>query len=46
MSAVVQRDWLDIVQYGELENWKELLAALLTYARPEEFPTLCGMCSM
>jgi protein transport protein SEC31 len=43
VSAVVQRDWLDIIQYGELENWKELLAALLTYARPEEFPTLCDV---
>ncbi|XP_062521196.1 protein transport protein Sec31A-like [Corticium candelabrum] len=43
VSAVVQRDWLDIVQYGELENWKEMLAALLTYARPEEFPTLCDV---
>ena len=42
LSAVVQKDWLDIIQYGELQNWPELLAALLTYAKPEEFSTLCG----
>ncbi|XP_065841042.1 protein transport protein Sec31A-like [Oscarella lobularis] len=43
LSAVVQKDWLDIIQYGELQNWPELLAALLTYAKPEEFSTLCDV---
>uniref|UniRef100_A0A4W3HZY5 SEC31 homolog B, COPII coat complex component n=1 Tax=Callorhinchus milii TaxID=7868 RepID=A0A4W3HZY5_CALMI len=32
---------LDIVQSCDLDNWKEALAALLTYAKPEEFPLLC-----
>lgn len=26
----------------ELDNWKEALAALLTYAHPEDFARLCG----
>jgi len=30
------------VQSCELDNWKEALAALLTYAHPEEFAFLCG----
>uniref|UniRef100_A0A8C1U9P1 Protein transport protein Sec31A n=1 Tax=Cyprinus carpio TaxID=7962 RepID=A0A8C1U9P1_CYPCA len=34
-------NWRDIVQSCELDNWKEALAALLTYANPEEFAPLC-----
>ncbi|KAJ8365712.1 hypothetical protein SKAU_G00145430 [Synaphobranchus kaupii] len=41
ISSVVTRNWRDIVQSCELHNWKEALAALLTYARPEEFAPLC-----
>jgi protein transport protein SEC31 len=39
---VVTQNWRDIVQSCELDNWKEALAALLTYAHPEEFAPLCG----
>ncbi len=42
ISSVVTQNWCDIVQSCELENWKEALAALLTYANPEEFAPLCG----
>ncbi|MGH0141344.1 UNVERIFIED_CONTAM: hypothetical protein FKN15_073281 [Acipenser sinensis] len=42
VSSIVNRNWTDIVQSCDLENWKEALAALLTYARPEEFSELCG----
>ncbi|KAL2078571.1 hypothetical protein ACEWY4_026256 [Coilia grayii] len=41
ISSVVTQNWQDIVQSCELENWKEALAALLTYAHPEEFAPLC-----
>ncbi|XP_041124928.1 protein transport protein Sec31A-like isoform X2 [Polyodon spathula] len=43
VSSIVNRNWTDIVQSCDLENWKEALAALLTYARPEEFSELCGI---
>lgn len=36
------KDWHDILQTCELHNWKEALAAVMTYARPEEFSSLCG----
>ena len=42
ISTVVNRQWTDIARYGNLESWRELLAALVTYAGPEDFATLCG----
>lgn len=30
------------MQNCELDNWKEALAALLTYAHPEDFASFCG----
>nr|XP_057917004.1 protein transport protein Sec31A isoform X2 [Doryrhamphus excisus] len=41
ISSVVTQNWRDIVQSCELDNWKEALAALFTYAYPEEFAHLC-----
>ncbi|XP_036386111.1 protein transport protein Sec31A isoform X2 [Megalops cyprinoides] len=41
ISSVVTQNWRDIVQSCDLDNWKEALAALLTYTRPEEFAELC-----
>ncbi|XP_039506920.1 protein transport protein Sec31A isoform X1 [Pimephales promelas] len=41
ISSVVTQNWCNIVQSCELKNWKEALAALLTYANPEEFASLC-----
>uniref|UniRef100_A0A3Q4BG18 Protein transport protein Sec31A n=1 Tax=Mola mola TaxID=94237 RepID=A0A3Q4BG18_MOLML len=41
ISSVVTQNWRDIVQSCELDNWKEALAALLTYAHPEDFAHLC-----
>ncbi|XP_056874425.1 protein transport protein Sec31A isoform X4 [Takifugu flavidus] len=43
ISAVVMKDWHDILQTCELQNWKEALAAVMTYARPEEFSSLCDL---
>ncbi|XP_062899524.1 protein transport protein Sec31A isoform X2 [Mobula hypostoma] len=41
IDAVVTRDWEEILQSCDLQNWKEALAALLTYAGPDEFAALC-----
>uniref|UniRef100_A0A8C6WLU3 SEC31 homolog B, COPII coat complex component n=1 Tax=Neogobius melanostomus TaxID=47308 RepID=A0A8C6WLU3_9GOBI len=38
---MVTQNWKDIVESCELDNWKEALAALLTYAHPEDFAHLC-----
>uniref|UniRef100_A0A8C9VWU7 Protein transport protein Sec31A n=1 Tax=Scleropages formosus TaxID=113540 RepID=A0A8C9VWU7_SCLFO len=43
ISAVVTRDWQDILETCDLQNWKEALAAIMTYARPEEFSTFCEL---
>ncbi|XP_058267464.1 protein transport protein Sec31A isoform X8 [Hemibagrus wyckioides] len=43
ISAVVMRDWMNILETCDLQNWKEALAAVMTYAKPEEFSTLCGL---
>ncbi|KAF3704316.1 Protein transport protein Sec31B SEC31-like protein 2 SEC31-related protein B SEC31B-1 [Channa argus] len=43
ISSVVTQNWRDIVQSCELDNWKEALAALLTYAHPEDFARLCDI---
>ncbi|XP_048027022.1 protein transport protein Sec31A isoform X2 [Megalobrama amblycephala] len=43
ISAVVMKDWLEILETCDLQNWKEALAAVMTYAKPEEFSSLCGL---
>ncbi|KAK3522089.1 hypothetical protein QTP70_024350 [Hemibagrus guttatus] len=43
ISAVVMRDWMNILETCDLQNWKEALAAVMTYAKPEEFSSLCGL---
>ncbi|CAB4015041.1 Hypothetical predicted protein [Paramuricea clavata] len=43
MSVVVNRDWPDVVKSCNLENWREALAILVTYAKPEEFAPLCDL---
>lgn len=39
--AVVNSNWNNVVQNCEISCWKEALAAVLTYAKPEDFPVLC-----
>ncbi|GFR63763.1 transport protein Sec31A, partial [Elysia marginata] len=41
ISSVVTHDWAHIVENCDLDNWKEALAVVLTYALPEEFSALC-----
>ncbi|XP_068797485.1 protein transport protein Sec31A isoform X21 [Struthio camelus] len=43
ITAVVTKNWKEIVQSCDLQNWREALAAVLTYARPEEFAALCNL---
>ncbi|XP_055369182.1 protein transport protein Sec31A isoform X5 [Betta splendens] len=43
ISAVVMKDWYDIMKMCDLHNWKEALAAVITYAQPEEFSALCDL---
>ena len=42
LSAIVNRTWSELVRHGNLQNWREILAVLVTYAGPEDFATLCG----
>nr|XP_051679443.1 protein transport protein Sec31B isoform X4 [Oryctolagus cuniculus] len=43
LACVVQKNWKDMVCACSLKNWKEALALLLTYSRPEKFSELCDM---
>ncbi|XP_078017966.1 protein transport protein Sec31A isoform X6 [Epinephelus lanceolatus] len=43
ISAVVMKDWHDILKTCDLQNWREALAAVVTYAQPEEFSSLCDL---
>ncbi|TFK02863.1 one cut domain family member 2 [Platysternon megacephalum] len=43
ITAVVTKNWKEIVQSCDLQNWREALAAVLTYARPDEFADLCDL---
>ena len=41
LQAVTNTELLRFVENSVLENWKETLAVLSTYAKTEEFPFLC-----
>ncbi|XP_032735825.1 protein transport protein Sec31A isoform X9 [Lontra canadensis] len=43
ITAVVMKNWKEIVESCDLKNWREALAAVLTYAKPDEFSTLCDL---
>ncbi|KAM6177150.1 protein transport protein Sec31A isoform 13-T16 [Erethizon dorsatum] len=43
ITAVVTKNWKEIVESCDLKNWREALAAVLTYAKPDEFPSLCDL---
>jgi len=42
MWAIVTQKFETVVQNCELENWKEALAVVLTYAAGDNFNKLCG----
>ncbi|KAG9485148.1 hypothetical protein GDO78_008315 [Eleutherodactylus coqui] len=41
LSSIVQHKWRDVVLNCNLQSWKEALALLLTYSKPEEYAELC-----
>ncbi|XP_065220292.1 protein transport protein Sec31A-like [Planococcus citri] len=41
ISAVVTEDWFHVVETCDLTNWRQVLIALLTYTRDDEFRALC-----
>ncbi|CAN8104333.1 unnamed protein product [Discula destructiva] len=41
LSSVVAGNLWDIVYNADLANWKETMATLCTFAKPDEFPDLC-----
>ncbi|KAH0565949.1 hypothetical protein GP486_000641, partial [Trichoglossum hirsutum] len=41
LASVVGKNLWDVVYNANLANWKEVMAALCTYANPSEFPDLC-----
>ncbi|XP_044801660.2 protein transport protein Sec31A isoform X5 [Bubalus bubalis] len=43
ITAVVMKNWKEIVESCDLKNWREALAAVLTYAKSDEFSTLCDL---
>uniref|UniRef100_A0A2K5CL21 Protein transport protein Sec31A n=1 Tax=Aotus nancymaae TaxID=37293 RepID=A0A2K5CL21_AOTNA len=43
ITAVVMKNWKEIVESCDLKNWREALAAVLTYAQPDEFSALCDL---
>ncbi|KAG8435124.1 hypothetical protein GDO86_013176 [Hymenochirus boettgeri] len=43
LSSVVHHKWRDIVVNCNLQSWKEALALLLTYSKPEEYAELCDV---
>ena len=42
LSAIVNHTWSELARHGNLQNWREILAVLVTYAGSEDFATLCG----
>ncbi|XP_029464916.1 protein transport protein Sec31B isoform X2 [Rhinatrema bivittatum] len=43
LSSVVQHNWKEIVLNCNLKNWKEALAILLTYLKPDEYARFCDI---
>ncbi|KAL8781277.1 MAG: hypothetical protein Q9194_000472 [Teloschistes cf. exilis] len=41
LASVVGKNLWDIVYNANLDNWREVMATLCTYATAEEFPDLC-----
>lgn len=41
IQSIVTRDWKQVVQHCNINNWKEALATTLTYADDSEFASLC-----
>lgn len=41
LASIVGKNLWDLVHNADLTNWKEIMAAICTYAAPDEFSDLC-----
>lgn len=41
LSSVIAQNLWDVVYNADLANWRETMATLCTFAKPDEFPDLC-----
>jgi len=41
LCCIISQQWEQLVDTVQLDNWREALAILLSYAKPTEFNTLC-----
>ena len=41
LASIVGKNLWDVVYNADLQNWKEVMATLCTYASSEDFPDLC-----
>ncbi|KAL8296774.1 hypothetical protein RB597_006072 [Gaeumannomyces tritici] len=41
LGSVINQNLWDVVYNADLADWKETMATLCTFAKPEEFPDLC-----
>ena len=41
LASIVGKNLWDVVYNADLENWREVMATLCTYANADEFPDLC-----
>ncbi|KAF1795304.1 Ancestral coatomer element 1, Sec16/Sec31 [Phytophthora cactorum] len=41
VSAIIKNELTELVEISDLAEWRETLAILSTYAKSEEFPSLC-----
>ncbi|KAL8869801.1 MAG: hypothetical protein Q9174_003998, partial [Haloplaca sp. 1 TL-2023] len=41
LASVVGKNLWDVVYNADLDNWREVMAAMCTYATADEFPDLC-----
>ncbi|KAF4318833.1 hypothetical protein JM18_006412 [Phytophthora kernoviae] len=41
VSAIIKNELTELVEVSDLAEWRETLAILSTYAKSEEFPSLC-----
>jgi protein transport protein SEC31 len=46
LERFLNRDWSNIIETCNLEDWKDAIAALLTYTSDEEFASLCDKLGM
>ena len=42
LASIAEKNLCDIVRYVDIESWKDVMAALCSYADPGEFSDLCG----